>query len=378
MRTSLAMAATVLIATSSARADWVVHSFAQHFRMPVENLAALPGAENGIGDVRLVLDVNRLYSWDGDSWSPTVSATDDVVCSGCVDASDVAADVATQAELDAFDASADDLSDNEVGDLSDVSEAGAGAGEALVSDGAGSWSPSVAAAILEGDSRLTDARDPTAHAASHAENASDELLAEALGTACGSGVPIEGDGSGGLACGTDDTGGSPAGSSGALQASNGAGGLADSGLAGAAGGLVATGTIQAGNGSASTPGLRFSDGSGLYIQSANILSISLAGVRKFQLRLDGANATFQATNNIAGDGLCADSTGYACLKLSASSGPTLGTGPVTVQDILKITPKATAPATCAIGDFYVDTSGAACACSATNTWSNMHATGSCA
>src|SRR3990167_6975040 len=39
---------------------------------------------------------------------------------------------------------------------------------------------------------------------------------------------------------------------------------------------------------------------------------------------------------------------------------------------------ATAPATCSIGAFYVDTSGAYCACTATNTWSNMTATGTCA
>ena len=42
-----------------------------------------------------------------------------------------------------------------------------------------------------------------------------------------------------------------------------------------------------------------------------------------------------------------------------------------------IVPLATAPTSCAIGDFYVDTSGASCACSAANTWLNMHATGTC-
>jgi hypothetical protein len=52
-------------------------------------------------------------------------------------------------------------------------------------------------------------------------------------------------------------------------------------------------------------------------------------------------------------------------------------GDVTLGDILSITPKATAPASCSIGDFYVDTDGAACACSATDTWSNMHGTGTC-
>ena len=41
------------------------------------------------------------------------------------------------------------------------------------------------------------------------------------------------------------------------------------------------------------------------------------------------------------------------------------------------TPLATAPATCAIGDFYVDTSGGYCACTIVNTWLNMVATGTC-
>ncbi len=42
----------------------------------------------------------------------------------------------------------DDLSNNQIGDLNDVSETGADAGEALVSDGAGGWSPSAATACL--------------------------------------------------------------------------------------------------------------------------------------------------------------------------------------------------------------------------------------
>ncbi|HDY72900.1 MAG TPA: hypothetical protein ENH90_01955 [bacterium] len=44
---------------------------------------------------------------------------------------------------------------------------------------------------------------------------------------------------------------------------------------------------------------------------------------------------------------------------------------------LHLAPQATAPATCVIGDFYVDTSGAYCGCSSTNTWENMLGTGTC-
>ena len=44
---------------------------------------------------------------------------------------------------------------------------------------------------------------------------------------------------------------------------------------------------------------------------------------------------------------------------------------------LDVKTQATAPATCAIGAFYVDTSGAYCACTSTNTWSNMSGVGTC-
>lgn len=46
-------------------------------------------------------------------------------------------------------------------------------------------------------------------------------------------------------------------------------------------------------------------------------------------------------------------------------------------DRVHITPEATAPAACVIGDFYVDTSGAYCACTATNTWTNTTGVGTC-
>ena len=48
-------------------------------------------------------------------------------------------------------------------ELSDVSVLGQSSGSALVSDGLGNWSPSTAASILEGDSRLTNSRNPTPH-----------------------------------------------------------------------------------------------------------------------------------------------------------------------------------------------------------------------
>lgn len=58
--------------------------------------------------------------------------------------------------------------------LTDVATADASTGEALVFDGA-AWGPSAAAVVLTNDARLTDARTPTAHAASHASAGSDPI-----------------------------------------------------------------------------------------------------------------------------------------------------------------------------------------------------------
>lgn len=53
-------------------------------------------------------------------------------------------------------------------------------------------------AVQANDPRLSDARSPTAHASTHAENAADELLVESLGTAGGAGTAPVSDGLGGL------------------------------------------------------------------------------------------------------------------------------------------------------------------------------------
>lgn len=51
---------------------------------------------------------------------------------------------------------------------------------------------------------------------------------------------------------------------------------------------------------------------------------------------------------------------------------------LTNVEVFRTAPLVTAPAACSIGDWYVDTSGAYCACTATNTWTNMTPlTGAC-
>lgn len=50
----------------------------------------------------------------------------------------------------------------------------------------------------------------------------------------------------------------------------------------------------------------------------------------------------------------------------------------TLPGVVTVTTTASAPGTCAIGDLYVDTSGAYCACTSSNTWTNITPlTGSC-
>lgn len=64
-------------------------------------------------------------------------------------------------------------------DLSDVATAGAATGEVLGFNGT-SWAPTAAAAILEGDARLTDARTPTSHTHAATEVTSGTLDAARL------------------------------------------------------------------------------------------------------------------------------------------------------------------------------------------------------
>lgn len=103
--------------------------------------------EGGCDDISGVYAAAAHASSHSDGGADEVSVED--LATGCGDGEGVVGssgglpctDLATQAEMDALDTTGDDLSDNQVGDLSDVSEASADSGDALVSDGAGSWSP---------------------------------------------------------------------------------------------------------------------------------------------------------------------------------------------------------------------------------------------
>lgn len=82
-------------------------------------------------------------------------------------------------------------------------------------------------------------------------------------------------------------------------------------------------------------------------------------------------------NDTATGSLVLGVVGAAALTIESDKGAIFAEN-VKINDILTLGTKGTAPATCAIGDFYVDNSGAACACTASNTWSNMTGTGTCA
>ena len=46
----------------------------EYWKPPINTLTNLPLIGNEIGDVRLVVDVGRLYYWDGSAWGLASSA----------------------------------------------------------------------------------------------------------------------------------------------------------------------------------------------------------------------------------------------------------------------------------------------------------------
>jgi len=140
-----------------------------------------------------------------------------------------------------------------------------------------------------------------------------------------------------------------------------------------------------------TPTLAFGDGdSGLYESADDTVIMGIAGIARAYFSASGIQvgsagiATSTPTATVPNLRPRVDDTDTGIGWVSADiltlivGGQTALTIPETAGAVVfTFHTEAAAPATCAIGDFYIDTSGAYCACSATNTWSNMHATGSC-
>jgi hypothetical protein len=102
------------------------------------------------------------------------------------------------------------------------------------------------------------------------------------------------------------------------------------------------------------------------------------GLKRWSAQNTGAASQAVLTFGLLNDG----ATGWTrqnmarLLVNSAGGFWDLGSSPMG-PTILRLGSQATAPTACTIGDLYVDQSGAYCACTSTNTWENMTATGSC-
>lgn len=158
--------------------------------------------------------------------------------------------------------------------------------------------------------------------------------------------------------------------------------------------------IQVAYGDATDPSIEGPNGSGIYwAASSGVMNLTVAGVAGWSaFNCSGAlicfyggvtdapglisRATSATAPNILpsreslGSGLGGARNAPALIVSSVSRVTATATG-ATVNDILRITPQVTAPATCSIGDIYVDTSGEMCACTSTNTWTGTTGIGSC-
>lgn len=255
-----------------------------------------------------------------------------------ISASEVAADVATQAELDALDTSDDDLSDNQLDDLLDVDETGAGAGEALVSDGAGAWSASAAQVCLED------------------------------GTNCPAGGSI-----GGSTGSVDE----------ALLRANGTGGSTVQ--AGAAVFLTDAGVLQFGGTSSSFPAL---SGSGAILQVVQADASTWTTLRTGRMQAMNSPTNPSVDVDAANGRIAVRSAGeYRFSSTTAATGShdaalsRAAAGVVKIDDALRLDPISAPPVTCGSANtdgvlYFDDDSNEVCAC-AGGVWVGMIAGGAC-
>lgn len=129
-------------------------------------------------------------------------------------------------------------------------------------------------------------------------------------------------------------------------------------------------------------GISWADAAGFGVvtnqTSAFIVKIFDSGSGIGQVRL-GVNGDFvwtdtADTNGSQSAGLSKCAAGVVCVDTS-TRGNAAG---VVKATQFSLVPQATAPATCSQGDLYFDTSGAYCACTSTNTWTNTSGVGTCA
>lgn len=245
----------------------------------------------------------------------------DLSCTSCVAASEVAADVATQAELDALDTTADDLSDNTLADLSDVTGVSGNTTTLATTSGT----------LTSGNCVEVDASGNFVDA----------------GAACGGGGGSSGFAD--LTSGTNTAAAMVVGAGASLK-------------------TASTGAIYANGLDANADGTAdFTLNTGAAPQ---IVAASANGPAILNTSASATMATLRPNQQV-NDGLGLSGGGRVVVVASGQSAMEI------TNTIIHTPPEVNAPATCVIGDHYVDTSGAYCACTATNTWFNMTPTGSC-
>lgn len=396
------------------------------WRSAVALVADLPASGNVPNDVRLVVDVDtetegeqsQLYRWSGASWEAIGSATAGTVESVDVDVPSI------------LTSSGGPITTS--GTIT-IGLANVPVGHVLVGPTAGFPAAPTFRGLQPSEIPALGYADDT-HATTHEDGGSDEILLEDLPTECALDQVAKSNGSGGLVCADDETGG-------------GGSGLWDQETSTRVS-LDVTGdatydahieapnatrmrlTQDAGNGSgradAAAYELRHLNPAGygatfgitnaagdlffdvisngvtkqdaLFIESATgeVGLGTTAPRQRFHVANSGAAfGLFDNTANSIGFGFGAGTVASFLeastdlLILRAASYAATGTGVGTevaratsngwkVTSILKVSPLASAPATCVAGeDLYTDTSGAWCACTVTNTWENLTVTGSC-
>ena len=121
--------------------------------------------------------------------------------------------------------------------------------------------------------------------------------------------------------------------------------------------------------------------SGIFILSPTSSGLNNFGSSLIFGELGGASSPTRGTSiTVKQTGSDSNQVGLSFSVHSSTSGsdPRVETIIIKHSGVLFNQPLTTAPATCVIGDTYVDSSGAYCFCGVVNTWQNLATTGTCA
>ena len=239
-------------------------------------------------------------------------------------------------------------------------------------------------AITEADISDLGTYATTTHATTHSDGGTDEITAENLATSCTDGQILEAS-SGGWVCAADDTGGSVPGSdtqvifndSGAFGADA---DLTFDGLDLDLGGDLEMGTqafvfdaSTAGTNaitiSKSSKGIKMSGNSNYFTVTSNVAAFPASVWVMETASLTNPFITWDYSFRASGLGGSGHVGALISNSVAVLEWENDGTDTkVTMTDVYRSEPRATAPASCTLGDFYVDSSGALCGCNTSNAW----------